>query len=448
MAIQLTPFLIKKSIRAQDLPDYESLQVLGVSNQLGITVTDHKKSKDLAKYQLIEEGDFAYNPYRINVGSIGLVPKGKSGLVSPAYVVFATTDDLLPKLLFDYLKSADGLLQISKYARGTVRKALRFEDLCKISMSVPSIEDQLRILTKKNSIEIEEGELKSELTHQQTLVKKLRQKVLQEAIEGKLTADWRAENPDFEPASELLKRIAANKAQLIKENKLKPQKLLPSISDKEKPLELPEGWSWCRLGEVCNFITKGTTPPASELLPHSEIPYLKVYNIVNQKIDFDYRSQFISREVHEKLLNRSKVFPGDVLMNIVGPPLGKIALVPNSYPEWNINQALAIFRAILKEMSEFIYIFLREGAPVRAVETKGVVGQDNISLTQCRELVLPLPPLLEQKIIVAKVEKLLALCDFLESQISQNQTHAKQLMQAVLNEAFSQNANPQAASTP
>ena len=194
------------------------------------------------------------------------------------------------------------------------------------------------------------------------------------------------------------------------------------------------------MGDLCDFITKGTTPPAPELLNKGEIPYLKVYNIVNQKIDFEYKPQFINRDTHEKLLNRSRVYPNDVLMNIVGPPLGKIALVPFDYSEWNINQAIAIFRAINPEMPCYIYYFLREGAPVRAIELKGVVGQDNISLTQSRELIIALPPLPEQKAIVTKVEKLLALCDKLETQITHNQTHAEQLMQAVLKEAFSQNS--------
>lgn len=437
---RLAEFVIKKAIRAESIPGFEEMEVLGVSNKLGITVTDHKKSKDLAKYLLIEEGDFAYNPYRINVGSIGLVPAGKRGLVSPAYVVFKTTDELIPELLLDFLKSQEGLREISKYARGTVRKALRFEDLAQIELPVPPKDKQREILAKRKSIEVEVASVKSELVHQQTLLKKLRQQILQEAIEGKLTADWRAKNPDVEPASEPLKRIAAEKAQLVKDKKIKAQKPLPPITDKEKLFELPPGWQWCRLGDLCDFITKGTTPAASELLKEGEIPYLKVYNIVNQKIDFHYKPQFVRREVHEKLLARSRAYPNDVLMNIVGPPLGKVAIVPNDFPEWNINQAIAIFRPIEKEMSKYIYTFLCEGAPVKAVELKGVVGQDNISLTQSRELLMGVPPLQEQQAIVTKVKKLLDICDQLEVQITQNQTHSEQLMQAVLKEAFNHNS--------
>ncbi|MBF0235150.1 MAG: hypothetical protein HQK65_19270 [Desulfamplus sp.] len=141
---KLDRFIEKKSVKAYSLPNFDSMQVLGVSNQVGIAITDHKKSKDLSKYQLIEEGDFAYNPYRINVGSIGLVPKGVKGLVSPAYVVFKTKESLLPELLFDFLKSANGLFQIAKYARGTVRKSLRFNDLCQIEMQIPPIDIQYK----------------------------------------------------------------------------------------------------------------------------------------------------------------------------------------------------------------------------------------------------------------------------------------------------------------
>ena len=147
---KLGSFLQKKSIRAETLPDFEKIDVLGVSNQVGITTTGHKKSKDLSKYQLIEKGDFAYNPYRINVGSIGLVSNGIRGLVSPAYVVFSTNNKkLLPDLLFAFLKSKEGLFKIAKYARGTVRKALRFSDLCQIEMSIPSLKIQQKITEKK-----------------------------------------------------------------------------------------------------------------------------------------------------------------------------------------------------------------------------------------------------------------------------------------------------------
>ncbi len=268
----------------------------------------------------------------------------------------------------------------------------------------------------------------------------LRQAILQEAIEGKLTAHWRKDNPvrkgdpEYDAAA-LLEKIKAEKQKLIEEGKIRKEKPVAPIKPEEVPFELPEGWVWCRLGEMCDFITKGTTPSTHELKTKGEIPYLKVYNIVNQKIDFYYKPQFISLKVHNKL-GRSKVFPDDVIMNIVGPPLGKIAIIPDTFPEWNINQALAIFRCLIIDVNRYIFLFLNQGSAIKSIQTLGVVGQDNISLTQCRDIVFPLPSLAEQKAIVSLIDSLMSMVDDLEKQVVERKEKAEALMQAVLREAF------------
>ncbi len=587
----LTLFLEKKSIRAEALDDYELLEVLGVSNKVGITTTDHKKSKDLSKYQLVEEGDFAYNPYRINVGSIGLVPDGVRGLVSPAYVVFKTNGDLLSELLFDFLKSNEGLFQIGKYARGTVRKALRFEDLCKIEMSVPTINRQKSILKKKESVEIEVGDLKTELTHQETLLKKLRQQILQEAIEGKLTANWRKQhklspcqggvprsgegvkpinnlphlktfrktlrknltpaeaklwtmlkgkqlqgrkfrrqhsvanyildfycpaenlaieldgevhnnpaaaecdrerdiflaytgikvlrfenkfvfnNPDgllayiqqhfnsdsfpdpsapsnpsapsghlhlsgeeYEHASELLKRIQAEKAQLIKDKKIKKQKPLPPISEKEKPFELPDGWVWCRLGDITiNSLGKMLDAQKNRGELKS---YLRNLNIQWFKINVADLKQMPFEE-HET--EKYSVIQGDIVICEGGYP-GQSAIWNKKEPIM-FQKALHRVRFILGCFPSDLFVHLLWLWDSNGEIKKYFTGAGIKHLTgkKLNLMLIPIPPLLEQKAIVAKVEKLLTLCDQLETQITDNQAHAKQLMQAVLKEAFSRN---------
>jgi type I restriction enzyme S subunit len=113
---------------------------------------------------------------------------------------------------------------------------------------LPDLSEQRVFIERFHRLKSQNGELSSELAYQQTLLKKLRQQILQEAIEGKLTAKWRADNQVVESASELLKHISAEKAQLIKDKKIKPQQLLPPISKEEKPFELQEGWVWCQLG--------------------------------------------------------------------------------------------------------------------------------------------------------------------------------------------------------
>jgi type I restriction enzyme, S subunit len=133
---------------------------------------------------------------------------------------------------------------------GAANVTLSLTKIKDIRIPLPPIDRQREIVSKFRSISSEDEELKEELTHQQTLLKKLRQQILQEAIKGKLTADWRAENPDVEPAGELLARIQAEKAQLIKDQQIKKQNPLPPIREDEKPFELPVGWAWCRLGNI------------------------------------------------------------------------------------------------------------------------------------------------------------------------------------------------------
>ncbi len=208
--IKLGQLIHKTHTKFCDLDKDRHFEVLGVSNRDGITRTTHKKSADLSNYLLIEPNSFAYNPYRINVGSIGLTPPTVTGIVSPAYIVFQTDrEKLIPEVLLDFLKSDEGLRQINQLARGTVRKALRYDDLCEIDFPNLSLEKQEQLVRRKSKFDAKREILRLELARQETLLAKLKQAILHEAIRGELTADWRRENPDVEPASQLLERIRA-----------------------------------------------------------------------------------------------------------------------------------------------------------------------------------------------------------------------------------------------
>lgn len=264
-------------------------------------------------------------------------------------------------------------------------------------------------------------------------IDQLKQTILQLAVMGKLVP----QKPDDEPASALLQHIAAEKAQLIKEKKIKKQKPLPPISDEEKPFELPEGWELCRMDDICYGITSGSTPPKNEFSEESGIPYLKVYNIRDQAIDFEYKKQFVTPEYHTTKLGRSNLYPGDVVMNIVGPPLGKIAIIPNNYPEWNCNQAIVFFRPLKKQINYYLYTYLCSGIFLKKIELIGTAGQDNISVTKSRSIVLPFPPVTEQHRIVTKVNELFTLCDQLKARLQQNQHTQLLLTDTLIQETLS-----------
>ncbi|EMO2079080.1 restriction endonuclease subunit S [Citrobacter freundii] len=261
----------------------------------------------------------------------------------------------------------------------------------------------------------------------------LKQTILQLAVMGKLVQ----QDPNDEPASELLKRIAQEKAQLVKDGKMKKQKPLPPVSDKEKPFELPEGWVYCRMDDLCSAITSGSTPSKEIFSTDDGIPYLKVYNIRNQQIDFKYQPQFIQRQYHFEKMQRSILYPGDVIMNIVGPPLGKIAIIPDYYPEWNCNQAIVLFRLIKKDLNEYIYTYLLSGIFLDFIELIGTAGQDNISIAKSKNIVIPLPPIHEQKKIVEKLSEIMSVISELKYKINitkQTQLHlADALTDAAIN---------------
>ncbi|MEH6498982.1 MAG: restriction endonuclease subunit S [Pseudoalteromonas distincta] len=316
---------------------------------------------------------------------------------------------------------------------GAANVALSVKKIQNIRIPLPNIERQHEIVERFKSIVIEEGEIKTELTHQQTLLKKLRQQILKEAIEGKLTANWREQNPDVEPANELLKRIAAEKAQLLKDKKIKAHKPLPPITDGEKPFGLPEGWEWFLLDEI-TYMTRGSSPRpiVSYFTKEADgVNWIKIGDTKNVKKIIYETQQKITREGAQR---SQYVEPGDFILSnsmSYGKPF-IMGIDGYIHDGWFLIKMLGgtdenfFYYLLLSSIVQEQFIQLANGAVVQ-----------NIRAEIVKKTKLPVPPYLEQKAIVTKVEKLLALCDQLETQITQNQTHAEQLMQAVLKEAFS-----------
>ena len=182
------------------------------------------------------------------------------------------------------------------------------------------------------------------------------------------------------------------------------------ISD-ELPFDLPHGWAWARLKNIA-YVATGKTPSKDAFVDRG-IPYIKMYNLRRQALDFDFHPQFITREVHNTSLSRSRLAPHDLLMNIVGPPLGKLAIVPESIQEGNFNQAAVMIRPYFEKVviNKYLYYYLWQMDEINFLDTKGTAGQDNISLTQAQHMRIAVPPLAEQKRIIAKIKELFAYAD-------------------------------------
>ena len=199
-------------------------------------------------------------------------------------------------------------------------------------------------------------------------------------------------------------------------------------------------WKEVKLGDLLNLITKGTTPPKGKGFVNYGINYIKSDAInYDGKIDV---SKFVAiDEVTHLKFKRSQLEESDILFSMAGAYLGKSGTVLKEMLPANTNQALAILRVNQeKALPKYVSFFLRQTSLIDYVNNmSGQSAQPNINFQEISSIGINLPPLPEQKAIVAKVEKLLALCDQLESEIAQNQENAEKLMQAVLREAFSHN---------
>lgn len=430
--IRLGDLIEKSHIKYRDFDGNRDLEAFGVSNIGGITRTTHRKSDDLDDYLVIKPGSFAYNPYRVNVGSIGLTPAGVTGVVSPAYVVFRPKRrKLVPEVLLDFLKSSEGLRQINQLARGTVRKALRYNDLCEIEFPEIPYKQQLSILKAKKNFSDQQRALLSEITLQQSILNKFKQAVLQEAIQGKLTADWRAENPNVEPASHLLHRIKSEKDRLIAEKKIRKQKPLPEITPEEIPFEIPENWEWCRLGFLGEVSPRNNVPDEKDVsfVPMSAIP-----------VEYKGEIKAEKRPWREIKTGYTHIADGVVASAKITPCFenGKAAVFRNlTGSVGTATTELHVLRPILAH-ADYLLIFLKSPFYIHTGIPKmtGTAGQKRVPLDYFTNALVPIPSMAEQTAIVKKVDSMMKICHDLETEIEYSQIKASALPQAALKEMF------------
>ncbi len=300
----------------------------------------------------------------------------------------------------------------------------------------------------------------AELKAAQKKLGQYRQSLLKAAVEGALTAEWRAKNTPSETGAQLLQRILSERrarweakqlAKFAEQGKIPPKDWQKKYPEPVKPdttdlPELPEEWVWASGEQLCEFITKGTTPPKElDADGLKTIPFLRVTNLTDRgELDLTDKV-FVFEGTHKGFLARSAVYPNDVLMNIVGPPLGQVAVVPSTFPEWNINQAIAIFRAVDGVLPSFICRYLLSSVAQQwlKVRSKTTAGQTNLTLEVCRALPIPLPPEVEQQALLVSLDVSL---DSMSSQANSIEIALKQSTaqrQNILRAAFAGQLVPQ-----
>ncbi|HGD7265751.1 TPA: restriction endonuclease subunit S [Raoultella planticola] len=261
----------------------------------------------------------------------------------------------------------------------------------------------------------------------------LKQTILQLAVMGKLVP----QDPNDEPASELLKRIEQEKAQLVKEGKIKKQKPLPPVSDEDKPFELPEGWETVYMQDISELITDGThqTPKYTENgRPFVSAQCVKPFKFMPENC------RFVSEDDYQQYIKNRKPELNDILLSRVGAGIGESAVIDS-----DLEFAIYVSTGLIKPMKKNInsnYLVLWLNSPIgRGFSSKYTYGkgvsQGNLNLSLIRSFLVSLPPRLEQERIVSRVNELFSICDILKSRllcVQQTQLHlADALTDAALN---------------
>ena len=262
-------------------------------------------------------------------------------------------------------------------------------------------------------------------------IDQLKQTILQLAVMGKLVP----QNPEDEPASVLLEKIAKEKARFIEEGKIKKQKPLPEIAEDEKPFNLPVGWEFVRLGDIANRIGSGSTPRGGKsAYVESGIPFLRSQNVWNHGLELNAVA-YIAEETHQKMSN-TVVVPNDILLNITGASLGRCAVYPDGLGEANVSQHVTIIRPTDAETRFFLHLCILSPYTQSLVWARQVgMAREGLSKKVLELFEIPLPPLAEQHRIEAKVDELFAVCDSLKERLNDAQTTQISLADAIVEQA-------------
>lgn len=358
--------------------------------------------------KIVEQGDVLYSTVRPYLHNICIINKDFSRMpvASTAFCVMAVEEKvLINKYLFYWLLSPEfDKFSNGNPSKGTLYPAIGEKDLLNGVIPIPDIEEQKLIVEKLDSAFEHLDKLNRLQTQYSSDLEVLKSKIIDAGIQGKLTEQL----PEDGTAEELLEQIAKEKKQLIKEKKTKATKALPEITEDEIPFEIPVNWKWVRLADICSKITSGNTPAGGSkggAYVTEGNCFFREQNIYNDGIHYE-GMVYITDELLATRKN-STVLPQDILLNITGGSIGRCALIPDDFSKGSINQHILIIRVIEPEIRQYIHKCLCSPYYQKLIMGNVVGDKDGFSAGRCKNTLIPLPPIREQKRIVEKITQIL-----------------------------------------
>ena len=399
-----------------------------------IHISDKPTKTDMI---IVHPGDLVISGINVAKGAVAVYQGNEPVCATIHYSSYTFDSSKVDLDYFKYfVKSPAFIAALQKQVKGGIKTEIKPKHLLPLEISIPDLQTQQEIV-KKISLQLQKTEqLSVEIESQKNYIKLLRQNILQEAIEGKLTAEWRKQNPvqkgnpnyDAEALFEQIQKERINE---------KKQKELSPITDEEKPFEIPEGWKWVRLGEIIKEPPRnGYSPKAVDF--ETPIKTLKLgavtYGIFDPN-EYKYINEEIPKDAYCWLKN------GDFLIERSNSVeyVGICAIYTGKDNEFMYPDLLMRFRtqdnlskkyihtALVSPFNRSYFMSNAKGAQ----KTMPKINQECVVNTM-----IPLPSIAEQNEIVKQIERNLQTISDLENQILKRELQTKQLMQSILKDAF------------
>ena len=329
---------------------------------------------------------------------------------------------------------------VQKTATGTSKLAINRTNFGEHLIPFFDYEHQLAFRDQLEALVSIKEQFIASSEEQQSIIHALRQQILQEAIEGKLTIEWRKKNPHLlsgdNHASKLLERIKAEKKRLIDDDKIKKNKLAPAITEDEKPFEQPECWIWCRLEDLCSHISdiEHKMPQAVS----NGVKFISAKDLLDDgTINFTKNVKFISEQDYSRLSRRVIPQKDDIIYSRIGACLGKARVVTVD-EKFLVSYSCCVVRTLNPNL-EFIHWLLESRVTLKQATrhtTKNSIP--DLGLDRIKRFTVGLPPLAEQCVIIKRLSDIMSTLGALEAQISARHRQSEILIQSVFREAFTQ----------
>ena len=403
------------SIWGLDLEDIEKGGRLLVKKTVG-------ERKAIGDKTVFEKGDILYSKLRPYLLKILVAPDG--GICTPEIVPFTVYGGISAEYIVNFLKSPyiDGIVNGETY--GMKMPRVGTDTIINLLTPLPPLAEQKRIVAKIEELlpfieKYEQAETKLTALNK-SFPEMLKKSILQEAVQGKLVP----QNPDDEPASVLLERIRTEKQELIKQGKIKKSKHESIIVTRDKipyeiidgkerciadevPFEIPESWCWCRLGTIASVLGGKRIPAGRKLsLEKTEHVYIRVSDMKDDTVSLD-NLQYVPNDIYSSI-SRYIINKEDVYITVAGT-IGRIGKIPKELDGANLteNADRLVIRIINQD---WLIRFLKSNLIQNQIaEATTKVGQPKLAILRIQKLLIPLPPIAEQKRIVEKIEELMPI---------------------------------------